>query len=50
MPWARAELRCCRRQACDPYGAGWFFKIKPADASVLDGLMDAAAYAKEIGA
>lgn len=34
----------------DPYGAGWFFKIKPADASVLDGLMDAAAYAKEIGA
>lgn len=34
----------------DPYGAGWFFKIKPSDASVLNGLMDAAAYAAEIGA
>ncbi|KIA82074.1 glycine cleavage system protein GcvH [Chromobacterium amazonense] len=34
----------------DPYGDGWFFKIKPANASDLDGLMDAAAYAKEIGA
>ncbi|MBV8657736.1 MAG: glycine cleavage system protein GcvH [Burkholderiales bacterium] len=34
----------------DPYGAGWFFKIKPANAADLDGLMDAAAYGKEIGA
>ncbi|QEL56155.1 glycine cleavage system protein GcvH [Chromobacterium paludis] len=34
----------------DPYGDGWFFKIKPANAAELDGLMDAAAYAKEIGA
>lgn len=34
----------------DAYGAGWFFKIKPANAADLDGLMDAAAYAKEIGA
>ncbi|WP_374349659.1 glycine cleavage system protein GcvH [Chitinimonas sp.] len=34
----------------DPYGAGWFFKIKPANAADLDSLMDAAAYAAEIGA
>ncbi|MGC0152151.1 glycine cleavage system protein GcvH [Chromobacterium vaccinii] len=34
----------------DPYGDGWFFRIKPAKAADLDGLMDAAAYAKEIGA
>ncbi|MBT2867209.1 glycine cleavage system protein GcvH [Chromobacterium violaceum] len=34
----------------DPYGNGWFFKIKPANAADLNGLMDAAAYAKEIGA
>jgi glycine cleavage system H protein len=34
----------------DPYGAGWFFKIKPANAADLDGLMDAAAYGKEVGA
>ncbi|UTH72673.1 glycine cleavage system protein GcvH [Chromobacterium sp. IIBBL 290-4] len=34
----------------DPYSDGWFFKIKPANAADLDGLMDAAAYAKEIGA
>jgi glycine cleavage system H protein len=30
----------------DPYGAGWFIKIKPADLSELDKLMDAAAYEK----
>ncbi|MBI1319035.1 MAG: glycine cleavage system protein GcvH [Candidatus Hydrogenedens sp.] len=30
----------------DPYGAGWFFKLKDVDASELGGLMDAAAYAK----
>lgn len=28
----------------DPYGAGWMIKIKIADASELDGLLDAAAY------
>ncbi|QDQ26812.1 glycine cleavage system protein GcvH [Chitinimonas arctica] len=34
----------------DPYGAGWFFRIKPANAADLDRLMDAAAYGQEIGA
>ena len=29
----------------DPTGAGWFFKIKIADSSELDGLLDEAAYA-----
>ena len=28
----------------DPEGEGWFFKLKLADASELDGLMDEAAY------
>ena len=28
----------------DPFGAGWMVKIRAADVSVLDGLMDAAAY------
>jgi glycine cleavage system H protein len=28
----------------DPYGEGWIFKIRLADASELDGLMDAEAY------
>jgi glycine cleavage system H protein len=28
----------------DPTGKGWFFKLKLADASELDGLMDEAAY------
>jgi glycine cleavage system H protein len=28
----------------DPEGAGWFFKLKLADAGELDGLMDEAAY------
>ena len=28
----------------DPFGAGWMVKIKTADLSPLDGLMDAAAY------
>src|ERR1041385_6847243 len=30
----------------DPYGAGWFIKIKADDLAGLDGLMDAAAYEK----
>ena len=33
----------------DPYGDGWMVKIKIADASELDGLMDAAAYAAMLG-
>jgi glycine cleavage system H protein len=28
----------------DPYGEGWLFELRPADASAVDGLMDAAAY------
>ncbi len=28
----------------DPYGAGWMFRIKPANASDLNALLDAAAY------
>jgi glycine cleavage system H protein len=28
----------------DPYGKGWFLKLKPDDLSELDDLMDAAAY------
>jgi glycine cleavage system H protein len=30
----------------DPYGAGWLFKLIPSDASQIEGLMDAAAYAE----
>lgn len=33
----------------DPYGDGWFFKIKPVDASAWDGLLNAEQYAAEIG-
>ncbi len=32
----------------DPYGAGWFFRIKPSNAADLDGLMSAEQYAAEI--
>lgn len=28
----------------DPFGAGWLIKVKPADPSQLDALMDAATY------
>ena len=28
----------------DPLNAGWFFKVKPSDASQLDALLDEAAY------
>ncbi len=34
----------------DPYGDGWMIKIKLADASNRDGLMDATAYKVHIGA
>ena len=33
----------------DPYGDGWMVKIKIADASELDGLMDADAYEAMLG-
>ncbi len=32
----------------DPYGAGWIFKLRIADASELDGLQDAMAYRAQI--
>ena len=32
----------------DPYGAGWMIRIKPDDPA-LEGLMDAAGYAKHLG-
>lgn len=34
----------------DPYGDGWLIKVKMADASQLDNLMDAAAYGEMINA
>lgn len=33
----------------EPYGSGWIFKIKPADAAEANGLMGAEAYRKHIG-
>ena len=33
----------------DPYGAGWMIKVKPTNASEIDGLMKADAYTKHIG-
>ena len=33
----------------DPYGAGWMIRMKPADPSAIDALLDAAAYRKQIG-
>ncbi|MCF7521242.1 glycine cleavage system protein GcvH [Neisseria sp. ZJ106] len=32
----------------DPYGEGWFFRIKPANPADLDGLLSADEYAKEV--
>ena len=32
----------------EPYGAGWFFKVKPANPADLDGLLSAEQYAAEI--
>ncbi|HEB83700.1 MAG TPA: glycine cleavage system protein GcvH [Bacteroidetes bacterium] len=32
----------------DPYGEGWLIKVKAADLTQLDGLMDAEAYAEHI--
>ena len=31
----------------DPAGAAWFVKLKPADASEIDGLLDEAAYKEQ---
>lgn len=33
----------------DPYGAGWMVKVKISDASQLEDLLDAAAYAELVG-
>lgn len=33
----------------DPYGEGWFFKIKPANPADFDALLNAEQYAAEIG-
>ncbi|ASK28532.1 glycine cleavage system protein H [Neisseria chenwenguii] len=33
----------------DPYGAGWFFKILPADPAALDSFLTADQYAVQIG-
>jgi glycine cleavage system H protein len=33
----------------DPYGAGWMVKLRVADASDLDVLLDSAAYAEHLG-
>ena len=33
----------------EPYGGGWMIKLKVADASELEGLMDAAAYQEHVG-
>ena len=34
----------------DPFGAGWIFKIRIAEADELTALKDAAAYREQIGA
>ena len=34
----------------DPYGEGWFLRLKPSDAAQLDGLLDADAYAAVVAA
>jgi glycine cleavage system H protein len=33
----------------DPYGAGWMIRVKPSNASEIDGLLKAEAYSKHIG-
>lgn len=33
----------------DPYGEAWFFRVRPSNPAELDSLLDAAAYAAEIG-
>jgi glycine cleavage system H protein len=33
----------------DPYGEGWVYELRPADAGDLDGLLDPAAYRAQLG-
>jgi glycine cleavage system H protein len=33
----------------DPYGEGWLFELRPADADAAAGLLDVAAYREQIG-
>jgi glycine cleavage system H protein len=33
----------------DPYDAGWLFELRPAEASAVEGLMDAATYQGTLG-
>jgi glycine cleavage system H protein len=33
----------------DPYGEGWLFELRPADAGAMDDLLDAAAYQEQLG-
>ncbi len=33
----------------DPYGQGWFFKLRPSDPGELDRLLSAEAYSQSIG-
>jgi len=33
----------------DPYGAGWMIRIKPSEASEVEGLLNADAYGKHVG-
>jgi glycine cleavage system H protein len=33
----------------DPYGDGWLFELRPADADAVAGLLDAAAYQESVG-
>lgn len=39
-----AAVRDPASVGCDPQGAGWLYKIRVAEKSALDGLMDEAAY------
>ncbi|HEV7171327.1 glycine cleavage system protein GcvH [Pedococcus sp.] len=32
----------------DPYGAGWMYELRPADAGALDALLDAPAYQEQL--
>ena len=32
----------------DPYAGGWLFEVRPADPAALEGLMDAATYARSV--
>jgi glycine cleavage system H protein len=34
----------------DPYGSGWIFRLRPADAGEIDDLLDASGYAEVVAA